>query len=394
MAGRVAGRVDWLLLLVSAACLISVNAETLPKRCPCPDSKLCSPLSVGDRREVLGFVMNNRNWREYNWSAITTLALFTPFDDQELYDLMCFAHSKRVRVLLPGRGFDVSQLGNATARTSWINTYLSQAQQFFLDGINIDFEQAIEADSNDQSFLTGLVKETYDAFKNLSSDYQVSFDVSWSPGCINGRCYDYAGLASYTDFLVIMAYDERDMVWSQPCTAGPNSATYTTSSGIQEYIRLGIPSEKLVLGLPWYGYDYVCLTLSTDNVCQIKPVSRVGAPCSDGATSTAIYCDIVEKFLPISTSGRLYNTTSQSPYLNFRASDGSMHQIWYDDPQSLKVKYRLAASQGMRGVAIWNLDCLDYASSDPTHEMQTQEMWDAISAFLAYTAHEIHSTHV
>ena len=379
---KMAERVDWIVLLVLAAYLTSVNAETRPKGCPCSDAKLCSPLSIRDRREVLGFVTNNRNWREYNWSSITTLALFTSFDDQEMYDLMCFAHSKRVRVVLAGLGFDVSQLGNASARASWINNYVLQAQKFYLDGINIDFEQPIEKDSNDLSFLTGFVKETYDAFKNRSSDYQVSFDVSWSPDCINGHCYDYTGLASYTDFLVIMAYDERDMVWRQPCIAGPNSAPYATFFGIKEYIRLGIPSEKLVLGLPWYGYDYTCLTLSTDNVCQIKPVSRVGAPCSDAGSSQVNYCDIVEKFLPNSTSGRVYNTSSQSPYFNYRASDGSMHQIWYDDPQSLKVKYHLAASQDMKGVAMWNIDCLDYASNDATHEMQTQEMWDAIGAFL------------
>ena len=59
-----------------------------------------------------------------------------------------------------------------------------------------------------------------------------------------------------------------------------------------------------------------------------------------------------------------------------------MHQIWYDDPQSLKVKYHLAASQDMKGIAIWSIDCLDYANNDATHEMQTQEMWDPISAFL------------
>jgi len=28
--------------------------------------------------------------------------------------------------------------------------------------------------------------------------------------------------------------------------------------GIQLYSMLGIPHYKMVLGLPWYGYDYPC----------------------------------------------------------------------------------------------------------------------------------------
>jgi len=29
-------------------------------------------------------------------------------------------------------------------------------------------------------------------------------------------------------------------------------------SGIRLYSMLGIPHYKMVLGLPWYGYDYPC----------------------------------------------------------------------------------------------------------------------------------------
>jgi len=29
-------------------------------------------------------------------------------------------------------------------------------------------------------------------------------------------------------------------------------------SGLQLYSMLGIPRDKMVLGLPWYGYNYPC----------------------------------------------------------------------------------------------------------------------------------------
>ena len=32
--------------------------------------------------------------------------------------------------------------------------------------------------------------------------------------------------------------------------------------GYDQYINIGINPKKLVMGIPWYGYDYTCKTLS------------------------------------------------------------------------------------------------------------------------------------
>ena len=37
-----------------------------------------------------------------------------------------------------------------------------------------------------------------------------------------------------------------------------NSGIRKAEEGIKSYTDLGIPVEKLVLGLPWYGYKYPC----------------------------------------------------------------------------------------------------------------------------------------
>lgn len=38
-----------------------------------------------------------------------------------------------------------------------------------------------------------------------------------------------------------------------------NSVLDRAMSGILSYQALGVPNDKLVLGLPWYGYHYPCL---------------------------------------------------------------------------------------------------------------------------------------
>ena len=111
---------------------------------------------------------------------------------------------------------------------------------------------------------------------------QVSFDVAWSPNCIDQRCYQYAELATVTDYLVIMSYDERSQIYG-PCVAGPNSGYNTTATGILQYRALGLNTSQLILGVPWYGYNYPCLSLSDDHVCSIDKVPFRGADCSDAA---------------------------------------------------------------------------------------------------------------
>ena len=36
---------------------------------------------------------------------------------------------------------------------------------------------------------------------------QLSIDVAWSPGCVDGRCFDHLGLSEHVDYMVLMAYD-------------------------------------------------------------------------------------------------------------------------------------------------------------------------------------------
>ncbi len=79
-----------------------------------------------------------------------------------------------------------------------------------------------------------------------------------------------------------MSYDEQSQIYG-PCVAAANSPLSKTELGIQQYLDLGISPSKLVLGQPWYGYDYPCIEFSSEDVCSIKKVPFRGVPCSDAA---------------------------------------------------------------------------------------------------------------
>lgn len=55
------------------------------------------------------FDVGQKTWKSYDWSQITTVAVFGKYDSE----LMCYAHSKGARVVLKGTVFSGPCLANA-----------------------------------------------------------------------------------------------------------------------------------------------------------------------------------------------------------------------------------------------------------------------------------------
>jgi len=94
--------------------------------------------------------------------------------------------------------------------------------------------------------------------------------------------------------------NRRFQIWDQ-CVAAANSPSALVKRGLEEWIDLGIPASKLILGLPWYAYDYPCLPDPDgrpmgprEEICRIAAVPFEGAPCSDAAGYQRDYRDIMQ----------------------------------------------------------------------------------------------------
>ncbi|XP_012516582.1 PREDICTED: di-N-acetylchitobiase isoform X1 [Propithecus coquereli] len=338
--------------------------------CPCPEPELCRPIRHRPDFEVFVFDVGQKTWKSYDWSQITTVAIFGKYDSE----LMCYAHSRGARVVLKG---DVSlkDIIDPTFRASWIAQKLDLAKTQYMDGINIDIEQEVDCSSPEYDALTALVKETTDSFHREIEGSQVTFDVAWSPKNIDRRCYNYTGIADACDFLFVMSYDEQSQVWSE-CIAAANAPYNQTLTGYNDYIKMGINPKKLVMGVPWYGYDYTCLNLSQDHVCTIAKVPFRGAPCSDAAGHQVPY-KMIMKQMNSSISGNQWDKDQQAPYYNYKDPAGHFHQVWYDNPRSISLKAAYIQNYGLRGIGMWNANCLDY-SGDAVAKQQTEEMWNAL----------------
>ncbi|XP_034293003.1 di-N-acetylchitobiase-like [Pantherophis guttatus] len=338
--------------------------------CPCEQPSLCKPVSSQRDFEVFAFDVGGKTWKFYDWTQITTVATFGDYDPE----LICYAHSKGSRVVLKGN-ISVKKILKLTVRTAWIKQKISLAKKQYMDGINIDIEQTVKKSSAEYYALTALVKETTEIFHKEIPGSQVTFDVPWSPECVDSRCYNYTGIADSCDFLFVMSYDEQSPLWSS-CIAGANAPYKQTLVGYDHYIRMGINPKKLVMGVPWYGYDYICSNLHKDHVCFFAKNVFPGAPCNNVTMRQAPY-RIIMTLENTSTSGILWDEEQKAPFLDYKDSKGAFHQLWFDNAKSISLKAAYAKERGLRGIGMWNANCLDYSASIAAQQ-QTEAMWKAL----------------
>ncbi|KAG9482941.1 hypothetical protein GDO78_009086 [Eleutherodactylus coqui] len=296
--------------------LLSIGVSACWGGCPCSDPALCQPIRDTRDFEVYVFYVGGENWKNYDWAHVTTVALFAPYDPE----LMCFAHSKGARFVLKG-DIPLKDIVAPDSRSAWIEQQVTLAKAQYMDGINLDIEQTVLPGSEEYYALTALVKETTEAFHREIPGSQVTFDVAWSPAWIDLRCYNYTGIADLCDFLFVMSYDEQSQIWTE-CIAGANAPFNQTIQGYEKFINIGIDPKKLVMGVPWYGYDYSCLHLTEDNQCKIEKKPFRGAECSDAAGRQVPYRTIMKQ-VNASLSGRLWDDVQKAPFYHYKVCSRS-----------------------------------------------------------------------
>lgn len=347
--------------------------------CVCKDRSLCKPLSIENKKEVYAFVLDlpESQWKLFDWNKLTTIAIRGEYDPK----IVCHAHENGVKVVRLA-GYDKKELGSKQSRTEWIQQHLEEAVKSGFDGINIDVEFEVASGSADVNNLNLLVQETTDMYHANIPGSQVTFDVAWSPDGIDGRFYDVVTLSKSCDFLFVMSYDEQSQIFDEVCTGLPNSGLKQTAQGVRKYLRAGIPAEKLVLGVPWYGYNYTCIDVQ-DGECVIERVPFRGAPCSDAAGSQLPYTNMMSVLENNPSAKRMWDKDSRTPYY-FYEHDDQLGQMRYDDPESLSYKYRLADLLKLRGVGMWTANFVDY-SDTPRGEKERKEMWGALPQYKKLT---------
>ena len=152
-----------------------------------------------------------------------------------------------------------------------------------------------------------------------------------------------------------------DMCWGTR-VAKPNSPMAGLVRGIEHFKAMGF-QHKTVLGLPWYGWDFPCKAPKPDGGCPVV------TPFGGGSWQSTF-----DRILALEQSATVkprYTAAGDARFFSYE-SDGSTHQVYYDDALTLAKKYELVPTHGLRGVAVWYAGCV---SPDTP---QGEAMWKAL----------------
>lgn len=232
-------------------------------------------------------------------------------------------------------------LGNTTARQTLITNLINLIQNRGAHGVNIDFESMSSSVSADYtSFMIDLCNQMHAAIPNSQVSIALHA-VDWS------GFYDIAALEPYVDLFCVMGYD---YYWTGSSNAGPNDPlyhfqntyNYTLSKSTTYYLDQGVPKNKLILGLPYYGREW--------------QVASHSLPATTVANGAATFYNTVKTNASgdYDLANRNYEPESRSVYYNFY-SGGNPYQCFISEEDELGERMDFINKRGLAGMGIWAL---------------------------------------
>jgi len=211
--------------------------------------------------------------------------------------------------------------------------------EYDLDGINVDIEGLNEKYRSEYTDFVRLLRN------KLPQGKTIAVSVASNPwGTEKGwqGSYDYEALSKYSDYLMIMAYDEH-YGGSEP---GPVAGAAFVESSIK-YALKKVPKEKLVLGIPFYGRYWqngasyggygISLRLAKELVAMYN--------------GKAFYDKRAQSAMAVVT----IKSTDPKPYVSGRKLQAGTYTIWYETDESIKYKLSLVQKYDLKGTGSWSL---------------------------------------
>lgn len=221
-----------------------------------------------------------------------------------------------------------------------------------LDGLDFDWEYpSIPGDNNpyrpeDKDNFVAMLKSFREALDSLGNLHDKHYLTTIASGGF--RRYleenDLGEAQKYLDFINIMAYDfytAGDDVTGHHANLFPNGAKgRSAETTVNEHIEFGVPAEKIVLGVPFYGRMWESVDPVGNGLFQ-KGKFRMGLPYHQ-----------VYALAQTSTYSRFWDEKAAAPYL-FSAKDSTW--ITYEDPESMKAKMEFVKKNNLAGAMFWEL---------------------------------------
>lgn len=221
-----------------------------------------------------------------------------------------------------------------------------------LDGLDFDWEYpGLPGDNNpykkeDKENFVAMLKSFREALDSLGAIHQTHYLSTIASGGFRSylEANDLAKAQEYLDLVNIMAYDfytAGDQVTGHHANLFPNGAKgRSAQTTVDEHVEFGVPVEKIVLGIPFYGRMWK----------QVSPEDH--GLFQSGKFEMGLPYHQIYALATTSKFQRFWDEKAAAPYL-FSSSDSTW--ITYEDTVSIQAKAQFIREKNLAGAMFWEL---------------------------------------
>lgn len=261
----------------------------------------------------------------------------TPINDEPLIEAARAANVAPLMVITnlePGGGFssDIARsvLTNMENQNNLVDNILQNLEAKNYYGLDIDFEYVYPEDREAYNNFLRRMTETLNPLGYTVTTALAPKIAAAQPGLLY-EAHDYPVHGALANHVILMTYE-----WGY--TFGPAMAVAPVNEvrRVLNYAVTAIPSEKILMGIPNYGYDW---TLPFEPGTRARALSNVGA------------VDLAREV----GANIQYDTTAESPFFRYYDAEGRQHEVWFEDARSIEAKLNLVNEYDLGGVSYWTI---------------------------------------
>ena len=212
-----------------------------------------------------------------------------------------------------------------------ISSLLSVMGEKGYRGVDVDFEFIPLKDKNGFLSFVGTLRRRLNAQGYTVAVALAPKTYSAQPGLLY-ESHDYRALGNAADRLLLMTYE-----WGYAFGPPGPIAPIGNVERVIDYALTEIPKEKLLLGIPNYGYDW------TLPYVKGNPRAVTLFPKDAHAIAARYGAEI------------LFDEQAASPYFYYTDEQGRAHVVHFEDARSFDAKFRLLAQKGLAGFGVWTV---------------------------------------
>ena len=221
-------------------------------------------------------------------------------------------------------------LTNDTAQNNLVNNIIRTLREKNYYGLDIDFEYIYPYDRESyNNFLRRIVR----TLRPLGYPVTTALAPKISAGQqgLLYEAHDYPVHGALVDHVILMTY-EWGYTYGPPMAVAPINEVRR----VLNYAVTAIPRQKIFMGIPNYGYNWVLPWRPGTAASTISNTGAVDLAWTEGAAIQ-------------------YDMTSQAPFFNYYDNTGTQHVVWFEDARSILEKLFLANEFRVGGLSYWTI---------------------------------------